>query len=324
MSRLLSISIFLLLLPTAHAAVAPEEPAKPEFTSFSQRHLLLGLTEFSLYSLYLGAPDIRGSSYIPNFSPKVGLQYGYKNITVKAAFPIRQPSRENYRRGRSRETSYILSQHWRGFGFNVYYQSYQGLYAHRPLSDFSANRPDRFPQLPGAFVANAGINTYWVMSPDKYSLRAAFTQNEFQSLSGGSWLLNAYYNHLQLSTGDVFIPGTDPNSPNAPPDLSSGKFDTIGVGGGYGYAYVRGRFFAVGQAVGGLGVQYQRTKELTQENLETYAPALVLNANISAGVKTETQLGGARLLVHSISSRIVDVQVSSTLVSGQLFYGARF
>lgn len=312
------------MFSSAQAGADRVTPSKPEFVSFDQRHLLLALTEFSLYSLYLGAPDIRGSSYIPNFSPKLGLQYGYRNITVKASFPIPHRSKEIYRRGDSRETSYILSQHWRGFGFNVYYQSYRGLYAHSPLSDFSGKRPDRFPQLPEAFVANAGINTYWVMSPDQYSLRAAFTQNEFQTSSGGSWLLTGYYNHLQLSTGDVFIPGTDPRAPNSPPDLSKGKFDTLGFGGGYGYAYVRGRYFAVGQIVSGLGAQYQRTKELTQENLETYAPAVMLNANLSFGAKTENRLGGARLLTHSVSSRIVDVQVSSTLVSGQLFYGARF
>jgi hypothetical protein len=309
-------------------ALGPEPVAKPEskteFLAFEQKHLFITSLDFSFYSFYLGAPDIYGSSYLPNYAPKLGLQYGYRGYGARIGIPLSPPPDEVDRRGPSKETNYILSRHWRSFGVDLYYQSYKGLYAHKPMADFSSDRPQRFPQLPDAFVSNFGVNAYHVFSPDRYSLEAAFSQSEFQTASGGSWLLSFYYNHVQLSTGDVFIKGTDPTAPNKPPDINSGIFDTLGAGGGYGYAYIKGRGFIAGQGVLGAGLQYQRVSRITEGPTETLSPAINISANISAGINEKTYLWGVRGFWYSLSSRIRELQIASNTVSGQLFFGRRF
>ncbi|MES2856972.1 MAG: DUF4421 family protein [Bdellovibrionota bacterium] len=295
-----------------------------QFVAFNKNHLLVTYLDFSFYSFYLGAPDINGSSYLPNYAPKIGIQYGYRGIMMKFTVPLGSPSDEIDRRGPSKESGYILSRHWRSLGVDLYYQSYKGLYAHKPMADFSNDRPRRFPQLPDAHVLNFGVNVYHVLSPDSYSLQAAFSQTELQTASGGSWLLNAFYNHVQLSTGNIFLPGTDPTAPTAPPDIHSGIFDTLGAGGGFGYAYIDGKIFAVAQGVLGLGIQYQRVAQNSDGPSEQLSPAINLSANVSAGVNEGTYLWGIRGFWYSLSSRVRDVQIASNTVSGQIFLGGRF
>jgi hypothetical protein len=277
----------------------------------------------SFYSLYLGSPDVHGYAYIPNFRPKIGLYYSYKSTTVGWLIPLFLPQSEIDRRGPTRETHILLRKHWRSAGMEFYYQSYRGLYADSPLSELSTHWPDRYPQLPNATVVNYGINSYFSLDPKHYNLRAAFDFTDFQSESGGSWLIAPFFNHVELAIGDVFIPGSDSSSPQSAPSFSRLTLNTFGAGFGYGYAWVLGRRFVVGQASAGGGLQLQDLKRETEE-ISQAAPALILNAKVSAGYNFEKYLVGIRLLGSSLSSKVRDLQVSSNLASAQLFFGGRF
>jgi hypothetical protein len=218
----------------------------------------------------------------------------------------------------------ILNQYWRAFGFDAYYQLYKGLYADNPLAELSPNRPRKFPQMPDALVMNAGVNFYYVFKPEHYSLKAAFSKNEMQTASGGSWLLNPFYNHLRMDVGDVFYPGTDPSGPKAPPNIHAGNFDTLGLGVGYGYCLVLKRFFVAAQGLAGLGLQLERTDRLSDGASSNFSPAVMFNINASVGINHQTFLWGIKGLGQSLSSRIRDLQVASQLASIQLFAGGRF
>ena len=93
-----------------------------------------------------------------------------------------------------------------------------------PFREFSAHKPERYPQLPDASATNYGFNWYYVFHPERFSLKAAFDQNEFQLRSGGSWLVSPFYNHLELSLGTRFIAGIDDQSIESIPNLATGRF----------------------------------------------------------------------------------------------------
>ncbi len=301
---------------------APEPGS--DFATPETSGLVLGLLEFPAYSFYLGAPDVNGVAYVPNFSPRLGAQVRWKSLGLSLSFGLPLPPEEVERRGQSAQSSLVFSKHWRHSGVDIYRQAYRGFYVSSPITELDLHKPSRYPQLPDAEIKNEGINYYYAFESDKFSLSAAFNQMEFQFINGGSWIFSAFYNHLQMALGQKFIKGSDPDSLQSPPDLTDGRFDTVGAGGGYGYFWTNRKYFAAGQLVAALGIQQQQFHLNVGGDEKTLSPALKGNLNIAAGVNKEDWVYGGRLLVDSLTSNMRGLQVYSSLVNGYLFWGSRF
>ncbi len=308
----------------ASDATSPEDAQASMFAPVAEVGLFRALMEFPVYSFYLGAPDVYGVAYVPNFSPRAGMQLQWKSfgLTLSAALPI--PKEEIDRRGQSQNFNFLLSRYWRQHGLDIYLQNYRGFYVASPWSEFSLNKPERYPQLPDAEITNYGLNYYLVLEPEKYSLMAAFSQTEVQTASGGSFIWTAFYNHLEMNRGGSFVPGSEANSLKEPPTLKTGIFDTAGLGGGYGYTWVYSPVFITVQGLVGGGVQHQRIDE-TEDELGTLTTgALKANANASIGFTYKSYSLGGKVLVDTLLSDIHGTQVYSTLLNGLLFLGGRF
>jgi hypothetical protein len=297
---------------------------EPFFSPVVEVGLLRGLVEFPVYSFYLGSPDIYGVAYVPNFSPRVGAQLQWKDfgLTLTLALPI--PKEEIDRRGQTDQLSFIFSRYWRQHGLDVYLQSYRGFYVASPLAEFRIHKPERNPQLPDAEITNVGLNYYQVLDPEHYSLMAAFNQMEMQLRSGGSALWTAFYNHLQMSRGQKFIKGTEPDALQEAPKLESGAFETLGLGWGYGYTWVISPIYVTVQGIAGAGAQYQNIDDEGGAIAEVTTAALKLNGNAAVGSNYKSYTFGEKILVDTLLSDIHGTHVYSTLLNGLLFFGARF
>lgn len=283
-----------------------------------------GVFEVPAYSFYLGAPAVHGVSYQPNFSSRLGVRALWREWGTLIALPLPLPKEEKERRGDSRQTSFVVQNYWHQHALDVYYQKFVGFYVSSPTTELSLHKPGRYPQLPDARVVNFGFNFYHAMDPGSYSLKAAYNQTEFQLKSGGSWIYGAFFNHLEMDLGSVLVPGSDPTSLSQMPNLNSGRFDTIGFGGGYGYTYVNFPWFASGQLVFAPALQWQHIQRLDGNGSTLISWAAKGNLNLSAGYNHREYVGGAKVLVDSLYSIINDTQVWSSLISGQLFFGRRF
>jgi hypothetical protein len=292
------------------------------FDTFPQNWLIEGFTDFSFYSFYLGAPAVRGVAYLPNFSPSLGVRASYRGTSLAVALPL--PAQEIERRGNSDQLSLIFNPYFHDFALDIYFQRYRGFYEDSPLTEVSPNRPTRYPQLPDTEVNNYGLTAYFALNPKKYSIRSAFQQIERQKKTGGSLLVSPFFNHLSIANDGRFIPGSDSNSPTTGPNLSDGTFDTIGLGAGFGIIFVDGPWFASVQGIGGGGPQYQRIKRADSTLEDRLSLALKLNGHVAAGYNGEQNTAGVKILVDSLSARVSDQQFSSTLFTGQVFYGSRF
>jgi hypothetical protein len=302
----------------------PVPEALAAFGPVAEVGLFRALMEFPVYSFYLGAPDVYGVAYVPNFSPRAGMQLQWKSfgLTLSAALPI--PKEELDRRGHSQNLNFLLSRYWRQHGLDVYLQNYRGFYVASPWAEFSLSKPERYPQLPDAEITNYGFNYYLVLDPERYSLMAAFSQMELQMISGGSVLWTAFYNHLEMNRGGRFVLGTEPDSLREAPTLKTGIFDTLGLGGGYGYTWVFSPAFLTVQGLAGAGVQHQRIDETEDDLGSLTTGALKLNANAAIGFTYQSYSIGGKVLVDTILSDIRGTQVYSTLLNGLLFLGGRF
>lgn len=305
---------------TTHSARAEEA----QFEVFPENWLAEGLTEFPFYSFYLGAPDINGKAFLPNFSPKMGSRLFYKGAGLAFTTPLPTTEAENYRRGQSDQTSFILTPYRRRFGFDLYYQHFKGFYEDGPFTEFSRNKPNRYAQLPEATVNNIGVNSYYVLKPESYSLAASFNQTEFQMSDGGSPLLSGFFNHLTIHPGEAFIPGSDPGADQSPPNLTQGDTYSLGGGAGYGYSFVKGRRYITLQEILGLGVVYEQAHRPDGSNAQGIVPALKINLNFSAAYNFRTFVMGAKFLFDSMTTKLADEEISSNLITIQLFFGGRF
>lgn len=294
------------------------------FRSVEQKWLVEGVLVFPFYSFYLGAPDIKGVAYLPNFVPRLGPRVIYKDFGAVMTFALPIPSEEVERRGNSHQDNLIFNSYWRQNAYDIYYQRIRGFYVNSPLTELSTHRPDRYPQLPDTRVLNMGFNWYYVYSPERYSLKAAFDQNEFQLHSGGSWLINPFFTHFEMYLGERFVAGTDSDDISQLPNVASGRFDTVGTAVGYGYTYIHNHFFMTGQAAWGPGVQFQRIQRSDGNDSEVWSFAAKLNINVAGGWNYECYVGGVKVLVDSLWAQVEDTQLSSSLVSVQLFFGQRF
>ncbi len=277
------------------------------------------------YSFYIGAPDINGVAYVPNFNPQLRLGLGWKDLRFAAnVYSIPLPPEENERRGLSDQLNFILGKYWRESAVDIYYQYYRGFYLANPITEFDLHKPTRYPQLPDAEIVNYGINYYRVMDPSKYSLAAGFKQTEIQRLSGGSFVGQIFFNHVKMNRGSKLTPGSDTGAVTVLPEIKNSKLNTLGVSFGYGYTFVSDYFFFSNQALAGAGAQHQTILSDGAKDTSRYNLALKLNLNSALGRNFAGSSYGLRFLLDSLLSNVDDVQLYSTLASFQFFYIHRF
>lgn len=313
----------------ATVTVNPSHPTSEtaetaSFATIDKKWMVQGVLEAPFYSFYLGAPAVNGVAYLPNFAPRLGPRIVYRDFGALVTFGLPLPGYEKRRRGDSTYRNFILNSYWRQDAFDIYFQKFRGFYVASPLTELSDKKPDRYPQLPDAQVLNFGLNWYHVFNPSRYSLKAAFDLSEFQIKSGGSWMMNPFYTHAEIFLGNKFIAGSDPNALTSIPNLAAGRFDTLGCTFGYGYNYVDGHFFTAAQLAWGPGLQVQRFQRSDGNDSDVLTAAAKLNINLAIGWNESIYNAGVKVLVDSLWAKVQDTQVSSSLVSGQLFFGGRF
>lgn len=303
---------------------AAKEAVEEIFEKFEGPLRVQGLFEAPFYSFYLGAPAIQGVAYVPTFAFRLGPRILWKEVGITATFALPIPEAELRRRGSSEMTEVLLNSYWRQNAIDLYYLRIRGFHVTGPWRELSVHKAERYPQLPEANVTNTGFNWYYVYNPENYSLKAAFDQTEFQTKSGGSWLISPFYNHFELSLGTRFIGGIGDNSITGIPILASGRFDTVGASVGYGYTYIYDRFFASALIATGPGLEYQQIGRSGDSDINEFSLAVKINFNMSMGWNGKEYVGGVKFLLDSLSSNVSGTEVASNLVSGQFFFGARF
>lgn len=305
-------------------ALALEEESR--FEKIEKFWKLQPFVDFPSYSYYLGAPDVHGYAYVPNFSPRLGMTLGLKQVEVTYASAMELPEDEIQRRGHTDQNSFIVQTRWRSMAVDFYIQNYRGLYAGNPLTELDIQRPRRYTQFPDAAVYNFGINFYYLFSEDKYSFKAAFNQKEVQTKSGGSFFLMPFYNHLDLQTGNRLIVGSDPNTLQSLPKMKSINLKTLGMVYGFGYTWIIPNTSWAWSGQGGVGPAVQYQQEMSRSNDEMTATAIAGKFNLNSGIakNTQTETLGLKVIWDTMYSRLGSLDMYSTMIVGTFFYGFRF
>jgi hypothetical protein len=316
---------FILVTASANADLLLDKDKvfEPIFKEVKNPWVVQGVFELPFYSFYLGAPSVHGVAYLPNFAPRVGPRINFKDLGTTLTFALPIPESEKHRRGDSRLLALVLNSYWHENAIDIYFQKFRGFYMSSPFTELSFHKPDRYPQLPDASVINYGFNWYRVVNPTRYSLKAAFDLTEFQTESGGSWIYNPFFNHFEIFLGDKFVAGSA-NETQVPPNLASGRFDTVGAAAGYGYTLIHGRLFATAQGALGPALQFQQLQRSNHSDSVSASFSAKLNVNFSAGWNYDEYMGGVKFLLDTLWAEVQGIQVYSSLINAQVFFGHRF
>ncbi|KYG61658.1 hypothetical protein AZI86_18355 [Bdellovibrio bacteriovorus] len=315
MNRL--ISLMLLLVPLS-AFSSFEEIQKP--------YLLRPFLELPTYSFYLGAPDIKGYAFVPNYATRLGLTAGWKENQITLAFSLPIPKEEIDRRGRSEQQSLIIHTHIFDYDIDIYSQYYRGFYAGNPVTEFSFNKSERYTQFPDASVTNMGANLYIVFDDTRYSPRAAFDQTKIPLVDGGSWFVMPFLNYLVLDMGDKIILGSESDALQTFPDVNHLHLVSLGSTVGYGHTWLIPAYAAAFSAQSSLGpaIQSQTLENPGVAPEKTWGFSAKWGLKLSLAHNSQDQMVGARIFLDTLYSRLGTQDIYSTLMAGQVFYGYRF
>jgi hypothetical protein len=151
-----------------------------------------------------------------------------------------------------------------------------------------------------------GLSAFRVANPDKFSYRAAITQNEWQTKSAGSLLFGGEIYYGLVKGDSALVPKTVSSSFE---QAGINKINFISAGPGIGYAYtlvVDKNFFITGSAIGSLDFNFStEEKEGSSHTKSSILPGAIYRGAIGYNSSTwsiSAHIIGNALYVGSASS----------------------
>ncbi len=203
---------------------------------------------FQNASLLVNVPDESVSKlvYRPNVNIRVGVAGFWKwfGLGLSINNPFYKPDEDEY--GKTRTTDLRINAYGRQLAGELFLQQYKGFYLSSPL------RPDGSHYIiPDMKTFSIGIAGYYIYNDKKFSIRAAFTQNERQKRSAGSLVVRPAFLYFEISSEQGIIPLEIIESYGIPATylVTSGKFYSLGLSPGYAYTFVFLKHFYLTAAV---------------------------------------------------------------------------
>lgn len=225
---------------------------------------------FILYqnASFIVQPDqINRIVFRPNLNFRVGLAGFWKwfGLGLSMESPFLKNTSDTHG-----ETSYIdlrLNVFGRKLAGELFFQSYKGFYISDPLrsdgSHFIA---------PDMKTFSFGIAGYWIYNHDRYSIRAAFIQNERQRRSAGSLVVRPSFLYYQIDSEKGIIPSDLADSLIIPgsSQILSGEVVTLGLSPGYSYTQIfLKNFYISGTVFPGVFWQTNSYKTMSNDHIDS-------------------------------------------------------
>ena len=236
----------------------------PAWTSFDSTYLsdytdLLTTRLFLLFqnaSLLINTPDnnIPKIVYRPNVNVRIGIAGFWKwfGLGLSVDNPFYKIDRNAY--GKTTTLDLRVNAYGRKIAGELFVQQYKGFYVSSP------ERPDGTHYIiPDMRTFSIGIAGYWIYNSKRFSIRAAFIQNEGQKKSAGSLVVRPSFLYYRISSVEGIIPPEIIDIYHIPASnlVTGGKFYSLGLSPGYVYTLVFLRNFYLTAAVfPGIAAQF--------------------------------------------------------------------
>lgn len=173
--------------------------------------------------------------YRPNVNVRVGIAgfWRWFGLGLSIDNPFYKTDRTAY--GKTSTIDLRVNAFGRSIAGELFFQQYKGFYLDSPEA------PDGSHYIvPDMQTMSIGIAGYWIYNAGRFSVRAAFIQNERQKKSAGSLLVRPAFIYYRISSDQGIIPPGVMEKYHAPlnKQIVKGTFYSVELAPGYAYTLV--------------------------------------------------------------------------------------
>ncbi len=234
----LSITLFLFCLEFKSQAQASDTVTGLDSSYVEDYTGWLTTRLFALYQdaeFIISTNEIGNISFKPNTNIKIGIAGFYKwfGLGLSVTNPFYTFNESIY--GKTKAIDLRLNGFGRAVAAEVFVQNFHGFYIRNvhPVST-------RYYILPNMNLFSVGAYGYWVYNSRRFSLRAAFLQNERQVKSAGSFMIRPGFSFYKVSSDSGIVPKELTKNYKLQKDelVKGGRFYSVSLAPGYSYTFV--------------------------------------------------------------------------------------
>ncbi len=325
MQRLLALTLLVTyFLPAAFAS--KNEVDSNYIKDFTQQYTfkLFTIQKYTRLHITEKLRDLTHSFY-PNEQTDLGFGFNYKWLGVAVVVnPNRSRNVETL--GETKKLDLQLFSFGRKYGFDVNISRYSGFYLNNP--DELGVDWDRvhYPLRPDINTNHLEFNWFYVQNNEKFSYRAAFTQNEEQKRSAGSLIFGAFAGVTDvrsvLGLQTILVEDLIGNTKQ----LRGGNFRFLGGGAGYaGTLTHKGGLYGTLSFFLGLSAQSSTLERLNGENVNSLNLSSRSNTRLSLGYNHKAFFAGiSGIFVNRVLVNSNAYEVRNEAGQFRFFIGKRF
>jgi Domain of unknown function (DUF4421) len=278
-----------------------------------------------IHTIELNNSDINRKLRIePNGKTSIGLGFNYKWLGLGFGFSPGFMNTDNDIYGNTDRFDTQLNIYTQKFGVDAYFQYYNGFYLKNP-DDFLEWTEESFPLLSNLQSYSFGISTYFFTNNKKFSYKAAFTRNQIQKKSAGSFIYGAYFNSNIAKAPGGFIPAELPDSLSSYYSLDA--FYTNSFGGSIGYTYTLvflKRLYFNASIVPAIGYRNSEFRFGNQSSKDDLALTFALTTRFALGYEGKHLYAGLTFVAIVDSYEYESLSISSSTGNVRFVIGKRF
>lgn len=325
MLRSIQILVFILFcLPSAIGSSLYDSLSSRRVVEFDRGIYLAPLVKYRYPSVNLRGQDAlhQSISYRPNNRYIAGFRGMAFGINFEVSKSIGQGDRVTSRFGETDASDLLVNVMTPRLFGDIQWLNYRGVYLRRSWEDYKRN--DALPVRPDINILIRTVSATWILKPDAFSMRSAYSFRERQTESGGSPLLRVTLNRF-LMTGDSALVGS--RDITYFPDMNQVNgmvVHVLGFAPGYGYNYIWRYFFISGSAVAGPANYWIREDRISGGSTYDMRIDWIANIGLAIGYNGNRFFGGLSYRVQGFSNRIDKTRFNSNQNVIQFMAGYRF
>jgi hypothetical protein len=267
--------------------------------------------------------NISKITYHPNVNVRIGIAGFWKwfGLGISINNPFYKIDQETY--GKTTTLDLRVNAFGRSVAGELFFQKYKSFYISSP-----ERTDDTHYIIPDMQTYSLGIAGYYIYNARRFSIRAAFIQNERQKKSAGSLVVRPSFLYYRISSDHGIIPVelVDEYHISASNLITSGEFYSVGLSPGYVYTLVVLKNFYVTAAVF-PGVAAQFSSYSNELNVYTnFEFAFQLNGRFALGYNSDKWFLGGSIQTgfNEVPDKLNNALFSYDIAQFRFWGGTRF